>query len=206
MKNITYLAVGDIHGCLKPLNQILADIGRKFDIEAPNNRLVFLGDYIDRGADSLKVLETLIEIKHLNSNAIFLMGNHEHMFLTGTPYQDDALPKELTAEVNDFFITLKPYWATKEFLFIHGGPGSTQENLSRANPEEYIWNYTPSTFGWKGRSIVRGHSVVEEVSVQNKLISVDTGCCYGQKLSCAVLRNREGLVETITVDGISCLV
>ena len=41
------IAVGDVHGCLKQLDEIL-----RMAMEYPGHRLVFPGDYIDRGPDS----------------------------------------------------------------------------------------------------------------------------------------------------------
>ncbi|MFN0023419.1 MAG: metallophosphoesterase family protein [Parvularculaceae bacterium] len=72
-------AVGDIHGCAGLLRQLLkaieADPGEK------PRRLIFLGDYIDRGEDSKDVLDQLIAIKARDAAAIFLKGNHEQALL-----------------------------------------------------------------------------------------------------------------------------
>ena len=69
------LVIGDIHGCNQQLRQLLFQINLK-----PNDILVTLGDYIDRGPDSYGVIETLIDIsKHCT--LIPLRGNHEELLL-----------------------------------------------------------------------------------------------------------------------------
>ena len=77
-------AVGDIHGCYDLLRQLLA----KISCDAANRakgrtpRLIFCGDYIDRGPDTSHVLDALCWLKrHRPFDAQFLMGNHEEVFL-----------------------------------------------------------------------------------------------------------------------------
>ena len=67
------LVIGDIHGCLKAL-EVLVD----FVSPKENDTLVTLGDYIDRGPDSKKVIDFLIGYDKSNK-LITLKGNHEQM-------------------------------------------------------------------------------------------------------------------------------
>jgi len=72
-------AIGDIHGRVDLLNELLARI--KADIAArPTARpvFVFLGDYIDRGPGSRETIDRLIE-HAATSESIFLKGNHEQI-------------------------------------------------------------------------------------------------------------------------------
>ena len=52
------IAIGDIHGCLDALTEILEKV-KSF----PEHRLVFLGDYIDRGPFSDEVLSRLRKLE-----------------------------------------------------------------------------------------------------------------------------------------------
>lgn len=75
-------AVGDIHGRLDLLDDLLAQIER--DIAArpvETAALVFLGDLIDRGPDSAGVIERLSHLEDFPARALFLLGNHEEFFL-----------------------------------------------------------------------------------------------------------------------------
>jgi serine/threonine protein phosphatase 1 len=61
--------IGDIHGMLRPLERLLAVIARK----DPDARLLFVGDYVNRGPDSSGVLDLLLTL----DNARFVRGNHD---------------------------------------------------------------------------------------------------------------------------------
>ena len=69
------LAIGDIHGCLGPLDDLLAWVA-----PAADDVLVTLGDYVDRGPDTRGVLDRLIGLKK-SRPVICLRGNHEIMML-----------------------------------------------------------------------------------------------------------------------------
>lgn len=71
-------AVGDIHGCLDKALRLLD----RLNYDPAADRLIFLGDYIDRGPDSKGVVDLMLRLQHENPNNIFLMGNHEDNFLT----------------------------------------------------------------------------------------------------------------------------
>jgi serine/threonine protein phosphatase 1 len=69
------LAIGDIHGCFRSLTALAEYVPIR-----PEDRLVTLGDYIDRGNDSRAVIDWLIKRK-AQGNLIPLRGNHELMML-----------------------------------------------------------------------------------------------------------------------------
>lgn len=67
------IAIGDIHGCLTPLKMLIGEID-----PTQEDLLVFLGDYVDRGPDSAKVINYLLKLK-TQFQTVFLLGNHEVM-------------------------------------------------------------------------------------------------------------------------------
>lgn len=71
-------AISDIHGCMDALKKQMeyVDLGG-------DNRIVFLGDYIDYGNSSCQVLQYIWELQKQmgDENVIALKGNHEQMFL-----------------------------------------------------------------------------------------------------------------------------
>ena len=76
---LTY-AIGDIHGCADMLDALLDKI--EAHAAGRERRLVFVGDYIDRGPDSARVVETLKKLQYREpDNVVCLMGNHEDMLL-----------------------------------------------------------------------------------------------------------------------------
>lgn len=72
-----YYVVSDIHGCKEELDIIL----EKYN--PAEETLIFLGDYIDRGKDSLGVLETVMTmyLLHGHDKVKVIRGNHDQMFL-----------------------------------------------------------------------------------------------------------------------------
>ncbi len=69
------IAIGDIHGCLAALDALIEAIAPR-----PEDTLVPLGDFIDRGPDSRGVIERLIGLSD-RTHLIPILGNHEEMLL-----------------------------------------------------------------------------------------------------------------------------
>lgn len=67
------IAIGDIHGCARALEAVLGAIGPTAD-----DCFVPLGDYVDRGPDSRRAIDLLIELGE-TSHVAPLVGNHEEM-------------------------------------------------------------------------------------------------------------------------------
>lgn len=71
-------AMSDIHGCLDAFEDAL----RGIDLTDPASRLVLLGDYCDRGPDSLGVMKKVMELQgKYPDQVVALRGNHEEMLL-----------------------------------------------------------------------------------------------------------------------------
>ena len=88
-------AIGDIHGQL----EMLQDALRRIEADGgPDARVVFLGDYADRGPDSRGVLDLLSDAQAQRRNWVFLKGNHDRMFkyfLESPPREDPYMMVEL---------------------------------------------------------------------------------------------------------------
>lgn len=106
----TYV-IGDIHGGLKALKQVLerAPI-TNFDT------LIFLGDYVDGWSEAPAVLDFIIDLA-TKQNCIFMQGNHEEMLLKWLKKEDD-----------------NPLWR------FHGGEVSVQsyQNIGQQTIERHI--------------------------------------------------------------------
>lgn len=75
-------AIGDIHGRLDLLDDLLIRIGADNAGRPPAaTTLLFLGDLIDRGPDSAGVVERVRKLAASKINVRVLMGNHEEVFL-----------------------------------------------------------------------------------------------------------------------------
>lgn len=89
------LAIGDIHGCSIAFDTLLDAVKLRSD-----DRIITLGDYVDRGPDSKAVINRLIAL-HNTGQLIALRGNHELMMLQARDRA--ALPKPLR-------LLKKSYW------------------------------------------------------------------------------------------------
>ena len=62
------IVIGDIHGCLKTLQELL----EKKILVTAQDQLYFVGDYIDRGPDSKGVIDYLIRMKRNGFKMVFI--------------------------------------------------------------------------------------------------------------------------------------
>ncbi|ASJ73565.1 metallophosphoesterase family protein [Granulosicoccus antarcticus] len=95
MKKRIYV-IGDVHGELDMLQCAIDKIEADGGADA---KVVFLGDYVDRGAQSKEVIEFLIEGLSVGKNWLCLLGNHDRMFslfMQDSPQADVRLPRQYT--------------------------------------------------------------------------------------------------------------
>jgi len=73
------IAVGDIHGNRAALDDLLGELEAEV---APDDTVVFLGDYIDRGPDSKGCIDRIIQFRRtIRATVVTLVGNHEDWLL-----------------------------------------------------------------------------------------------------------------------------
>lgn len=81
-----YFAIGDVHGEAEKLRRLQDAILDRIAFEARATKIIFLGDYVDRGPDSRGVIEVVMALEARFDRdpaveVISLMGNHEQMML-----------------------------------------------------------------------------------------------------------------------------
>ena len=149
------LAVGDVHGEADCLERLWAKIA----FDDAHDLLVFLGDYIDRGAASIEVLRFVRAQVEQNKNVHALCGNHEAMMLgyiktnglddfdpmdiwlmnggKVTHRQLDALPAEEAEELIAFVKARPLYFRTthgaQSILFVHAGVHPTRKKQTSSD-------------------------------------------------------------------------
>ena len=82
---IGYIVIPDIHGCYDELTQMLDLIDKRKLLN--ERKLVFLGDYINRGPKIPQTLDLCIQLK--SEGHIFLMGNHEYQLVYTSSHMDN---------------------------------------------------------------------------------------------------------------------
>jgi serine/threonine protein phosphatase 1 len=90
-------AIGDIHGRLDLLEDLLSQIERDNERRGPARTfLVFLGDLVDRGPDSRGVIDRLVSRPPTFARPVFIKGNHEEFFLRVLDGEEDTVVDWLT--------------------------------------------------------------------------------------------------------------
>jgi predicted MPP superfamily phosphohydrolase len=146
---------GDTHGDLEATERII----RRY--LKPKNKLVFLGDYVDRGPASLENINLLLEQKTRHPDALYLlMGNHEGYALGSFHPADfwEALDTELRQRYGEVLCTLPLAVSTANgVIALHGAlpDVSRLEDINRIRPGSAEWHQI--TWGdWQER---RGKSL-----------------------------------------------
>lgn len=82
------ILIGDIHGCFDQLGQLLAQLS----FDEAHDRLILLGDLMDRGKDSCRVYHRAAELQRkMGSRFVLLRGSHEKLLLEDSPRLRDKL-------------------------------------------------------------------------------------------------------------------
>lgn len=154
--------IGDIHGCADELRRLIDALPL-----AAGDRVVFLGDYIDRGPASKNVVDFLLSLRSSAADIefIFLKGNHEDMLLSylglngahgdmflvnggkatlasyGVNERDlrsDEALSAISCDHVEFYQGLQRFYLMDSFLCVHAGV-HPQKSLSDQSEEELFW-------------------------------------------------------------------
>jgi len=203
-------AVGDIHGCLAPLETLLDHlVEQKL---SQDDYVVFIGDYIDRGPDSKGCVDALLSFQlSIPATCIFLRGNHEDMLLAyleisgsgGPGYLanggaeclrsyglESATPiDQLISGIGDshmnFYRSLERYAILGDYVFAHAGL-SPLRDLRFQLDEDLYWireDFIENMHYFK-KTVVFGHTPFQDVFFNLPYkIGIDTGLVYQNKFS-----------------------
>jgi len=178
--------IPDIHGCNKTLKKLLKKINLQKE-----DKIIFLGDYIDRGPDSYGVLQT---VSNLQCETILLKGNHEEMAINyfnqpTSPGSDDiwringgeeTLKSVPFSEWNNWLYwmkNLKYYHKEPDYFFVHA---SFDWIDPFTNTDAMLWERFPSRD--MGKPVVCGHTPTPYTKIKKILksacrnIYLDNGC------------------------------
>lgn len=200
-------AVGDIHGCYDKLAGMMKVLPWKPESD---DLLLFIGDYIDRGAKSREVVQLLVELKKGPGNFVFLKGNHEKMLLDYYIHQKDQMlyvanggAETIASYVEggigrkafvlpedhlEFLLSLELSYETDDYIFVHAGLRDAIP-VAEQNEEDLLWireEFIYSAFDWNKR-VIFGHTALETPFVTPGKIGIDTGAVYGNKLTAVEL-------------------
>ena len=214
------IAIGDIHGCAQTLHELLQKLQIYFN---KGYTFVFIGDYIDRGPDSARVFDILMQLAETES-CVFLRGNHEQMMMdalqgknrrlwmmngglqTIASFTADDFYTQLPDRYRTFLEQTRLYFDTPDFFFTHGGlEPHIPIHAQLTDPQQasdFLWERAHigaslSSIAWE-KPVVFGHTPVPEVINDALRLGIDTGCVFNHRpdmgfLSAVVLPERRFL-------------
>ena len=186
------IAIGDIHGCHRALMTMLNLIS-----PSPEDLIVSLGDYVDRGPDSKAVIDSLLEFKKTH-NLVHLMGNHEiqmiraletrqdrALFLSDMCGGQDTLDSyggsfdEVPDSHWEFMKSAKLYHELENHILVHAGI-SSQTPVDEQDQETYYYQrFHLQKPHISGKTIVCGHTIQGDLPTNiGHAVCLDT-CAYG---------------------------
>lgn len=160
--------IGDIHGCARELKILWTYLLEKAGFDVNVDKLIFLGDYIDRGPESKQVIDFCVSLQKQVQKTVFLKGNHEDMFLdflgengrSGEYFIQNGGDKTLHSynavyfksstkirekdkaaipkEHLEFFLSLKNYHIEDKYIFIHAGV-NPKLPLDKQDVSNFFW-------------------------------------------------------------------
>lgn len=197
-------AIGDIHGCLIAFETLLDSLELR-----PEDRLIFLGDYLDRGPHSRGVIEKLIELS-AQPRHIFLRGNHDDWLLQARVDRKMAkswfavggretlasygasVVDEIPLEHFDFLKRARPYFHSQSHIYAHAAMST--KPLELQEPRWLMWgNFSAIEPHPSGQRIIVGHSAQRSGLPLDKgfVVCVDTYCYGGGWLSALDVESNE---------------
>jgi len=200
------IAIGDIHGQSDALQRLLADLPYR----PGRDRLVFLGDYINRGPDTRGVLDILCAIARDDPGAVFCLGNHEEALLRYAATGDAGDWRELRrlgietmlAGYGDppaaalaglaclppahrnFLLGLESCRRIGPYVFVHAGlPGALSSGDGRQDGRLSVRGAFLTAPVPRELTVVFGHTTTRTPIVAPGMIGLDTGAAWGGPLS-----------------------
>lgn len=116
--------IPDVHGDLSILKYVMLSIIK--ELGSDNVKIIFLGDYIHGGQDSIGVIDYIMDLQEKwgRSKIIALLGNHEEFVLKGYSFIEDITPTgpyEIDDKYIDWLKRLPRYYKESNTIFVHAG-------------------------------------------------------------------------------------
>lgn len=227
--------IGDIHGCYDELISLLVKLGYEIPSvdgkpisHQEGRKVVFLGDYVDRGPKVVNVLKLVMKM-HKDGIALCVPGNHDVKLaralrgknVTTTHGLAESLSQfenesdEVKEQIADFIEGLISHFELDDGKLVVAHAGMKREYQGRASGrvrEFALYGETtgetdefglPIRVNWAEEyrgdaTVVYGHTPVNEPQWINRTINIDTGCVFGGKLT--ALRYPEKELVSVSAD------
>lgn len=196
------IVVGDVHGCIHELETLLDRVEHR-----PGDRLVFVGDLLARGPDSLAVIALARRL-----DAKVVRGNHEERVLRalgkgyttggGPPAEHHRALADSLSEGDAELLERTPLYVVlpeHDLTVVHAGlepdlplDAQTAETLLHVRSVKRDGKKSLWGAAYEGPNhVVFGHNAIEKLQLHPFATGLDTGCVYGGALTALVLHEGE---------------
>ena len=209
------IAIGDIHGMFREVEKLLEHIDRFIETKWGNDRfkLIFLGDYIDRGPYSKQVIKKLRSLE--SENFICLKGNHEEMMIKSVSGETEktrflvsggeATIQSYGGFTQEFYsdlawmTTLSTSYEDDKRFFVHAGI-DPDAPLADQSDEAKLWIRRKFIVDDRRfeKYVVHGHTPTTKnppftgrADIRLNRCNLDSGACYGGALTAAFFNDIE---------------
>ncbi|NRH20521.1 hypothetical protein HOO68_00545 [Candidatus Gracilibacteria bacterium] len=204
------LFIGDVHGCYTELLSLVEKIGL-----TPEDHLYFTGDLINKGPQSIEV----VEFVRSRPNTWSVLGNHEYFPLISYAEVEKIAAEsahlsdghkswvyaqyERSHELREVieqrghreWLTSLPHIIERDdFILVHAGlhpdhgidtPLEIATLIRLVDGKPWYNSYTGT------KPVIYGHWAVDGLRIRPNTIGLDTGCCFGGHLTAYCLETRE---------------
>ena len=213
-----YYVIPDIHGCNRLLQKALAEIRWQ---NSEGGKIIFLGDYIDRGEDNLGVIKTVMNPPE-KWEFVCLLGNHERIFtdayfrkssfydyeaakdLAGFPRNDYAIYDHVHHRINrniiEWMDNLKLFHVEDQNVFVHAYYDDTK-SPDQQDESTCVWQRMGDFETYHNDKqrlyMVHGHTPRKNGPIKSpNRLNLDCGAVFYNRLVVAKFqKNVQGAVE-----------
>ena len=184
--------IGDIHGCCDELIGLLGKI-----VEHANgpHKIIFVGDYVDRGPDSKEVVNLVMGLE--KQGHVALMGNHEDMLLAGeytyaaeTIVSFGGFPGHFIPEYALEWMRSLPKYYEDDTIIVAHADANPVFPMDEQTDAMLMWlRYKPGQPAQLNKHFYHGHTPFTTKTPEGAVdrTNVDTGCVYGGFLTAAIV-------------------
>lgn len=215
-KYVRNIIIGDVHGCIDEFESLL----RKVQYNPEFDRVILLGDLVDRGPDSLAVLRKAREL-----NLECVKGNHEDKFVKWYKHKKNH-GQEYYHNLNDkdiqYILNMPLYIELDNLIIVHAGIKPNVPLAQQTADDLMYLRYTDKNrkfislkainkygkealgamfwteFGPFDKNIVYGHNVgsfespkIDHFENGIACYGIDTGCCFGGNLTALIWETKD---------------
>ena len=187
--------IPDIHGCVNTLKQLIENGIQP----SKEDKLYFLGDYIDRGPDGKGVIDYIMSLQENGYKIDYLIGNHEyycmnsfekdqHRFLFKSNIQKEwerygakatlasfgvRHPRDIDPKYIEWMKKGKYFIELDKFILVHAGMNfNIQDPFDDTMSMLWVRDFKVDTMKIGGKKIIHGHVPVEHSLIQ---LFIDSG-------------------------------